>query len=128
MFTTISQYLFLIRPPEFAALGTTFVISSIVALLIAAMIGVIESNIPLFYRALTRKLKTLLVWYGLVSILFVFVRIELVPYLSMRIWLWVWCVSIFMLGIFVLAREYRKIPARKERYFHELKQKRYFHS
>lgn len=116
------------RPPAFAALGMAFMISSVAALMIVAIIKVVKNKIPLFYRSLIRKFKTLMVWYGAISILLVFVRIEQVPYLSMRVWLWIWCLAIFLIGIFTLIKEYKKIPARKERYLHELKQKRYFNA
>ncbi len=128
MLSTISNYLFIIRPPAFAALGMAFIVSSIAALILTAIIVVGKNKIPLFYRSIARKIKTLLLWYGTISMMLIFVRIERVPYLSMRIWLWIWCLIILVFGIFILIREYKKIPARKKRYFNELKQKRYFNT
>ena len=128
MFSTISNYLFIIRPPAFAALGTAFIISSFASFAISAIIAITKNKIPLFYRSFSRKLKTLLLWYGTISLLIIFFRIERVPYLSMRIWLWIWCLLILILGIFILIKEYKKIPARKKRYLNELKQKRYFNA
>lgn len=120
------EYLFNIRPLPFVSYGISFSFSAAGALAAALIIHARKKSIPITHRKIAVKLTKLLLWYGTISLFLFFLRTERIPYLSMRIWLWVWIASYTLMALFTLYREYRKIPLRKEKNNIEAKKKKYF--
>lgn len=126
MFNTLSDYLFKTRPLSFVVFGGAFLFSIIITLIYGLFGNFIIKKLPLFYRKTARHIKTLCLYYGFISILFYLVRIERIPYLSMRIWLYLWIIGFWAIAILMIAKEFYKIPIRQKKHFDEQKRKRYF--
>ncbi len=125
MFKPTKDYFLNIQPLSFTELGTFFLITAIFSLIIGAALLMYSSKIPMFFRKIARKAKKMFFLYGGISLLLYFFRKEKIPYLSMRLWLWIWFFSFWTIFFIVLYRELRKIPDRKEKWKKELKLKRY---
>ena len=126
MLLLISDYLFNIRPNSFTHYGTYFSLSAVCVLAFSLLIRAQVKKIPLIYRKLSRKISTILFSYGTISLFLFFLRVERVPYLSMRLWLWLWMICFITGTSFFIYKEYRQIPVRKVKMGEEIKKKRYF--
>ena len=126
MFNTLTEYLFNTQPLHFAQFGWFFLLSIALAFAISIWIKFSKKNIPLIYKKLARKAMRFFAWYGTVSLFLYFLRLERVPYLSMRIWLWAWFLGWIIVAAIILLAEYKKIPVEKERTAKDAKFRRYF--
>ena len=124
--SVLLEYLFNTRPDQFALFGTLFLISATMSIIIAVKATFFTDRLPKLYRKTAGKARSLALWYGFISLIFYFLRAQQIPYFSMRAWLWVWCLSFAALTTFILYKEVKKIPARKEKIAERLKQQRYF--
>ena len=126
MLNTLLEYLFNTKPLSFAFWGNFFFLSALAALILALGTKIFIKKIPVFYRSAIRKTTNLLIYYGSISLFFYFLRAQRVPYLSMRIWLWLWVIGVFLGAVFIIYKELKKIPKKREQLVQETKQKRYF--
>jgi len=110
----------------FVLWGNFFFFSAVFAIILAFGTKIFIKKIPLFYGAVVRKTTNLLIYYGVVSLLFYFLRVQRVPYLSMRIWLWLWLIGMLLGAVFMIYKELKKVPIKQERFIRKEKQKRYF--
>lgn len=125
MLHTLAEYLFNTKPLSFSHLGVFVVGSAVGALVAGAVISLSLEKAPLLYRKLLKKVRRSLIWYGIITAFFYFIRTERIPYLSMRLWLWGWIIGFVGFLTFSLYREYRRIPIRREKLLKEEKLKRY---
>lgn len=128
MKSTLIEYFFNTRPQTFAVFGIYFFASAVLSLVIAIIVLFKNPAFPTIYKKMLLIAKTALIWYGIVSLFLFFLRQQRIPYLSMRIWLWVWVIGFGIITFSILFKEYRKIPLRKEKSIGEMKRKRYFES
>ena len=126
MVNALIEYLFNTRPLSFDVLGGAFLFTIIVALIYGVFGKLIIKKLPLFYRKTARRLKSFSLYYGFISLILYLVRTERIPYLSMRIWLWLWFLGFWLMTIIIIVKEIRRIPSRRTRHTAEIKQKRYF--
>lgn len=126
MLLLISDYLFNIRPHSFVHYGIYFSLSGVCALAFSLLIRARIKKIPLVYRKLSRKMSAILFQYGTISLFLFFLRTQRVPYLSMRLWLWLLIIYFITTTIFIIYKEYQQIPMRKVKMGEDVKQKRYF--
>ena len=125
MFKPTKDYFLNIQPESFTGLGSFFLVTAMLSLILGAVLLMHSSKIPMFFRKLARKARKMFFLYGGISLLLYFFRKEKVPYLSMRLWLWIWFFNFWTIFFIVLYKEFRKIPDRKEKWQKELKLKRY---
>lgn len=125
MFNPSIDYFFNTQPPEFAIFGVIFLGTAFFAIILGVTLSFYVKRIPVFYRKIARKTRGALFWYGWISLGLYFLRLERIPYLSMRLWLWIWFFGFFAFFFLTFYREYRKIPVRKEKWEEDLKLKRY---
>lgn len=126
MFKTLVDYFLKTRPLSFEVWGEVFLFSIIITLVYGIFGNLVIKKLPIFQRKLARRLKTLSLYYGFISLGFYLVRIERIPYLSMRIWLWLWFLGFWVSVVLIVLQELKKIPARHQQQQAELKRKRYF--
>jgi Ca2+/Na+ antiporter len=126
MINTLLEYLLNTRPLGFAIWGSFFFVSAIIAIILAIVAKIFIKKIPVFYGAVAKKTINLLIYYGAISLFFYFLRLQRIPYLSMRIWLWLWILGICAGAIFMIYKELKKVPIKQERFIKKMKQKRYF--
>ncbi|MFH1712967.1 MAG: hypothetical protein ABH896_02155 [Candidatus Jacksonbacteria bacterium] len=122
------EYLFNAKPFSFASLGVFLLASALGAILLYILIKIFFNKIPLLFRKTCKKAQNILGWYGAVSIVLYFLRIQRVPYLSMRIWLWLWVTSILIWAILAISAELKKIPKRRIKINQEIKNRQYFNN
>ncbi len=122
------EYLFNFRPFSFTFWGVFLFASALGAILLYILIKILFNKIPLLYRKTIKKTQNILGWYGVVSIVLYFLRTQRVPYLSMRIWLWLWIISVLTWAILSITAEIKKIPERRIKIKQEIKNKQYFNN
>lgn len=124
----IINYLLQARPASFAVYGYPFLVSAGALLIFGLGARLFLSKIKPPYRRLVKRAKTYSLYYATISLLFLFLRWQRVPYLSMRLWLWLWVAGFAVLAILMVVKEIKRVPLKQAEQSLKLKQKRYFAS
>lgn len=122
------EYLFNAKPFSFTVWGVFLLASSLSAILLYILIKIFFNKIPILFRKTIKKAQNILGWYGSVSIVLYFLRIQRIPYFSMRIWLWLWIISTLIWAAVSIAVELKKIPERRIRINQKIKNRQYFNN
>jgi len=125
---TIFEYFLNIKPLTFKIWGGVFLGSAIIALITTLLYPFFKKQIPSFYKTLGKKIRYALTVYALVSLFLYFIRQQRIPYLSMRLWLWIWVLAFSAIVGVIAYKEIKEIPNKKEKIKKQEKFKRYFES
>lgn len=122
------EYLFNAKPFSFTVWGVFLLASALGAVLSYILIKIFFNKIPILFRKTIKKAQNILGWYGSISIVLYFLRIQRIPYFSMRIWLWLWIISTLIWATVSIAVELKKIPERRIKISQKIKNRQYFNN
>lgn len=122
-----SAYLFDIAPGPFAPVYFKLVLIAFGLMVVAGLVvyKMTQKNSFPPVKKFLNKLHNMLFWMGLIGLLYVFLRDQNAPYISMPFWLLVWGLGLLVWLGFILKYYFTDRPKQEEKIRQEQEKKKY---